>query len=674
MKMRIAPRRTVTALLLAALLLAAPGGPAAADSGGAAAQGRTWRLLNTFMYQGITHGGGTLNMMEGRANGILPSGLIAATPGETRIWVATAISTEPVELGTEPWVLDLGGTSIGLGASWIPGLYDSGSQTFTPAAGTPVVLGVPGPSTFTPTAPFTVPARGLVALRFTGGTTPAVVDTFDETGSHSPSTLSVAGGDGMPDEIARTGARVARMRCDNRPTLAAEGCAERWVARRGYPENAYGTHLALSPDERTLFVAGSVTTRLVNQDMLVAAHDATTGALLWEDRYDGPGGPHDRARRVLVSPDGATVYVVGGGCMAPTTAEINCTSNYDVLVVAYDARTGARRWERAHGGPGEQQPMDAALSPDGTALLIAGYSSPVAGPSNQRDALALSLDVTDGRLRWSDTWAGAGGGEDIGIAVKIDGMGRAFVAGTASGAASGLDALVLGYDPTGARLLERTLDGGASADDRGANLVAGPDGQLFVVGFARQAGAASNSAALWALDTSSGALRWTRWHDGPWGSDDSWWQIALTPDGGTLVVGGSEQRTSTEGDAHLAALSAVDGSLRWERRYDAPGKSNDHHRGVALSADGTRVAAMVYSGWFSDDTKDMVTLVHDVTTGAKVRDFHYDGAGGGADLPNAAALTADGSRVFVTGASLGAEPPTYGGANEMTTIAYDVPR
>ena len=664
---RWVPRLGASAVLLAAILVA----PAAS----ADTEPFTWRLLNTFVYQGTGWGPNTLNMEGGRANGIFPTGQISITDGQTRMWVASPLSPDPVDFGNGTWTLRFGGNSAISSVEWIPGAYEPETEAFTPAAGTPSVAAGIDHSTFVPTEPFTLPAGANLGVRVVGAFgngVPSLVDTYDEMLERSPSSLSFDANTGSDDEATRLAEQATGLACANRPTVPAEGCAEAWTARSGGPiEAGSGAALAVAPDGSTVYSAGSVTNR-ADSDIAVVAHDAGTGGILWQDRFNGPGGPHDIPDEVVVAPGGATVFVTGRVCVTPTTGNLNCTSNYDVVVIAYDAVTGARRWSRNFGGAGQQLPQTVALSPDGSTLVIGGFTSAIAGPVDPQDVYVAALDAATGEIRWEATYAGASQLQDYVQASAFDPAGGAvYVTGATRSEITGYDMLILGFDAaTGDRIFERVMDGGAAGDDRAADLAIVAD-TMYVTGGDVAPGDEDRGAVTFAIDLGEDRELWRVRHDGRWGASDNGSHIGVSD--GTVYVGGAEAESSVIIDAFVVAYDAATGDREWDSRFTRPGRSYDFLRDMRLSPDGRRVLLAVESGWFSNNTRDYVTLVHDAATGERLLERVYDGPYRGTEVPNGIASTPDGSRVFVTGASQSAAPTIATVNYDTATVAYDVP-
>ncbi|MBI4728785.1 MAG: hypothetical protein HY775_04700, partial [Acidobacteria bacterium] len=89
---------------------------------------------------------------------------------------------------------------------------------------------------------------------------------------------------------------------------------------------------------------------------------------LWEARYNGPGNPYDLATSLAVSYDGARVYVTG--------VSRGSGSYSDYATLAYDASSGAKLWEARYNGPGNSFDVarSLAVSPDGARVYVTGES------------------------------------------------------------------------------------------------------------------------------------------------------------------------------------------------------------------------------------------------------------------------------------------------------------
>jgi WD40 repeat protein len=116
----------------------------------------------------------------------------------------------------------------------------------------------------------------------------------------------------------------------------------------------------------------------------------------------------------------------------------------------------------------------------------------------------------------------------------------------------------------------------------------------------------------------------------------------------------------------LASLvsAATPGYQLWVKRYDGPANGEESAKSVAVSPDGSKVFVTGYSEG-STTSYDYATVAYDASTGAKLWVKRYDGTGD-FDVATALGMSSDGSKVFVTGYSLGSA--TY---YNYATVAYD---
>src|SRR6266702_3613314 len=197
---------------------------------------------------------------------------------------------------------------------------------------------------------------------------------------------------------------------------AATG-AQLWARRYNGRANNYdaANSVAVAPGGRTVYITGGSNGRTSNRDMFTVAYRAGTGAQLWARRYNGPGNRYDSGRSVAVIPGGRTVVVTGPSASAGIPFR-----NY--ATIAYNARTGARRWVSRYGGTGgSAKPAGMVISPDGSTVFVTGTASPGYGTVAYAGATGAQL--------WASTYVGPGSiDEATGLAVSPDGS-RLYVTG-----------------------------------------------------------------------------------------------------------------------------------------------------------------------------------------------------------------------------------------------------
>ena len=133
-----------------------------------------------------------------------------------------------------------------------------------------------------------------------------------------------------------------------------------------------------------MFVSGGSqgTTSL---DYSTVAYDSATGAKMWVKRYNGFANGFDSATALGVSPDGSMVIVTG--------QSHGSSSGSDYATRAYDASTGAKLWSERYNGPANGIDWAAALgvSTDGSKVFVTGASE---GSSSGTDYATVAYGVT----------------------------------------------------------------------------------------------------------------------------------------------------------------------------------------------------------------------------------------------------------------------------------------
>lgn len=340
----------------------------------------------------------------------------------------------------------------------------------------------------------------------------------------------------------------------------------------------------------------------------------------------------------------------------PTLAMVAITGLALTLIgpVTASARTAPGRaaapaplWVTRQNPPRGVQNFQVAADPNGSAVFAVGTTGGLRGA-------IVALDPATGAPLWHDTytakrrsWFSAVAVSPGGGTVYVTGRGTADPARSPAG-------LTVAYDAaTGAILWAASLGRAAGPN---AAIAVSPDGSaVFVTGDSHTVGYdAATGAQLWyapGSDAFSAAS--------PGG-------IAVSPDGSAVFVAGTAYLDPT-GDRmafSTTAYRAGTGARLWHAQYNVV-KGNSEALGLAAGPDGVYVTGLTTLP--ATQAQQCATVAYNPATGARlwVRDF------GDPKVSNAGfavAVSPDGSKVFVTGAS-GVTGSTYD--SSMQTLAYD---
>lgn len=319
---------------------------------------------------------------------------------------------------------------------------------------------------------------------------------------------------------------------------------------------------------------------------------------------------------VALAPDGATLVAAGWTETA--------SAGRDLLVLALDAATGARRWAYTLDGPASGDDAAVAVAVDATRAYVAGTS--MGTPAWNQDVVTVALDLATGLPAWTDRYDGPRGHLDAPAEVLV-GNGTVVTVGSSMGNASSgtrfLDVAAIALDPaTGARQRVMRHDGAASLDDH-AHAAGLAGGRLVVAGASDGAGTGLDLAIV-AFDLATGNVSWTR--DVANAGADAAYALAVAPGGAAVHVGGATASLT----APLAlSLDAANGSIRWQQALPFSGPV----AALAASPSGGAVAAV--GSWGA--------RLLDAATGATVWDAPTAAGVAAAFLPSGAALVVTGT-------------------------------
>jgi WD40 repeat protein len=339
-----------------------------------------------------------------------------------------------------------------------------------------------------------------------------------------------------------------------------------------------------------------------------------------------------------LSPDGSTVFVTG------FTNDIAS----DFATVAYDATTGAERWHARYDGPGHGNDVAYALgvSPDGLAVYVAGYV--VNGPD--QDYGIVAYDAATGAQVWDAQYGGEGNSYDAVYALGVNPDGSTvYVTGLNYGPSLTGDFATVAFDAaTGGQKWVARYNGPKNDVDYARALSVSPDGtKVFVTGNINGSDETADFGTI-AYNAATGANLWIAKYDGHSAADIPA-ALGVSPDGSKVFVSGRSDRSPEPVDSDYAtvALDAGTGARVWVARYDHGGEY-EIATALAVSPDGSTVYVA------GEAVSDYMTIAYDAATGqgnwiSQTRRHRLD-------VPNAVAVTPDGSVLILTGGMWQGDP------------------
>jgi PQQ-like domain len=409
---------------------------------------------------------------------------------------------------------------------------------------------------------------------------------------------------------------------------------------------------ALSP-QRALAAAGA---RAVSAGV-------PRGTRLWTASYRDHS-QQNSGQAVAASPDGSTVYITGSSGTDTGLAHITA--------VAYNAATGARRWVAHYYGLGVSGPSAMAISPDGSRLFIAGFTTPVGSAFPNRFTV-VAFDARTGALLWARN--PFSDGLATSVTVSPDSA-TVYATGIIGDQVDGLGTVAtFAYDAaTGARRWLARYHG-QRPSSVSQSVAASPDGHSVFVTSPVNSSSGGRFLVTLAYDAATGATRWTRLANGTVETPEGFGTgrgIAVSPDSSAVFVTGSVPGASGASTLTTIAYATATGAPLWARQYQGPQPDNAGNA-ITVSPDGSRVFVTGHSnGIASPYAQNYATVAYAAATGAQqwARTFPSP------STPLAASLGAvsigvspDSTLVYVTGTTRALRPGTLNG--NATTVAYE---
>jgi uncharacterized delta-60 repeat protein len=433
-----------------------------------------------------------------------------------------------------------------------------------------------------------------------------------------------------------------------------------WDHRYNGPANSSAQVQAVAVDPGgNVVVTGFAANDRNYADYYTAKYAAADGALLWEQRYNGPTDLNDVARAVAVDASG-NVVVTG-------------LSERSYYTAKYAAADGTLLWEQRapRSTVSEEEGPAMALDASGN-VVVAGSASDNFNPDSS-DYCTVKYAAADGAVLWEQDYNGPGNQGDYAQAVAVDANGDVLVTGSSVNTNANADYHTNKYAAAdGALLWERRYDGPSNGYDEARAVAVDRNGNVVVTGRSLTRGGFTPHSDYHTVKyaAANGALLWEKRYDGPDSVDDYVQAVAVDASDNVVVAGNSG--SSGFLSSYIAKYAAADGSLLWENRYDPEPSgftSFNTANAVVVDASGNVFVTGISYSNLTFNTTDYYTVKY-AADGSLLWETRYNGPADGNDsIPGsrALALGPNGS-IVITGVSDSVSP--FGTTSDYATVKY----
>jgi len=311
------------------------------------------------------------------------------------------------------------------------------------------------------------------------------------------------------------------------------------------------------------------------------------GVQQWTRFYNGPGGSHDISHGIAID-NSANIYITGESVGAGTS--------YDYVTLKYNS-AGALQWvSRFNGGLADVS--TSIVLDNSNNVIVTGYSFNPASFYNYATVKYNSAGV----LQWSQTYSGAGGGNDLARAIDCDNLGNICVTGNTFDAVTGRDYLTIMYNSSGVQQWAQTYNDPLNSEDDAYAIGFDGSGNVFVTGHSPGVNGTMDFATI--KYSSTGVMQWLQKYHGLAPTSSDFGRSLCVDASGNVYVAGQSQGAGTGFDYATLKYSPA-GTLMWAQRYNGPGSNFDLPVKVVLDA-GNSVYVTGYSRG--------IGLIYDIAT------------------------------------------------------------
>jgi uncharacterized delta-60 repeat protein len=421
---------------------------------------------------------------------------------------------------------------------------------------------------------------------------------------------------------------------------------EQWVQRYNGPLNGEDIPSSMKVDNSgNVYVTGSTPGMGAAKDYATVKYN-TSGALQWEQRYNGTGNGPDYASAIAVDNSGnviVTGYSMGNG------------TNFDYVTIKYSS-LGILMWVKRYNAPGNGEDRANSVTTDDAGNIYVTGNCQVNG--SDYDCVTIKYNPA-GTVQWTQAYNALPNRFDVGWSIELDLSGSIYVGGWSSAFVNNVldcDVIIIKYTPSSQQQWTGTIDGTGSTIFYFAGFDVDDLGNTYI-GCTRVA--AGNYDYATVKYNTTGAHLWVKIYNGPGNGYDR--ATSIKESGGNVYVTGYSMGIGTNYDYATIKYNSF-GTMQWIQRYNGP--VNDSDYAWSLAADGTGV--YVTGGTDNGNVQfyDYSTIKYS-HSGILQWTQGYNGPANSIDVSSCIGLDTSGN-VYITGKSYGLNAAGY----DYATIKY----
>jgi uncharacterized delta-60 repeat protein len=360
---------------------------------------------------------------------------------------------------------------------------------------------------------------------------------------------------------------------------------EQWRARYGVPlmSRELGRRVVTDASGNVYVTGYSANSEADADKDYVTIKYNSSGVRQWAALYDGPAHGHDEANAIAVDASG-NVYVTGF-CQFSA-------GDYNIATVKYNSY-GVRQWCVWAGWPASSDGATAIALDAAGNIYVTGYS---AGSGTARDYFTLMYN-SNGQPQWSALYDGPASGDDEACAIALGIVrGNVYVYVTGSSAGSGTydDYATVKYDAAGKQQWVARYEG--LAYDWAKDIAVDASGNAYVTGRSQTV---TGDDYVTVKYNSRGIQQWVASYDG--GSRGQAAAIAVDASGNSYVTGSCFTSAGAAFPDYGTVKYNSSGVEQWARLYDGPVGSVDYAYDIALDGSGNAYVTGTSRGSIMDD-------------------------------------------------------------------------